>query len=274
MINYLKLVHFEVKRFWKLYAGLALVIALGQLTIVLYEANRFAAVIEKMRMTGKSFETILDNNGLMLLTNLTNSPFYMFTVMFGVIVLVIYMFFIWYRDWFGKNTFVYRLLMLPTNRMNLFFAKATTIFLLIFGLVALQILLLAAEQGLINLIVPKDFVRDMGINNILADGIIGIMIPDNFTHFLINYGLGFAALVTVFTAILLERSFRVKGIVLAIVYGILAFLVMSLPLFIQDFTGGYFYIKELVIMEILCGAFVVIAGMLISKYLLNNKITV
>ena len=30
---------------------------------------------------------------------------------------------------FGKNTFIYRLLMLPTNRLNIYLAKATTILL-------------------------------------------------------------------------------------------------------------------------------------------------
>ena len=40
-----------------------------------------------------------------------------------VVVLIIYVFFIWYRDWLGKNTFIYRLLMLPTARIQCLFSK-------------------------------------------------------------------------------------------------------------------------------------------------------
>ena len=53
-----------------------------------------------------------------------------------IVALIFYCFIIWYRDWFGKNTFAYRLLMLPTSRLNLYIAKATTILLFILGLLA------------------------------------------------------------------------------------------------------------------------------------------
>ena len=39
------------------------------------------------------------------------------------VVLIIYVFFIWYRDWFGKNTFIYRLFMLPTARINVYLQR-------------------------------------------------------------------------------------------------------------------------------------------------------
>ena len=39
------------------------------------------------------------------------------------VILIIYVFFIWYRDWLGKNTFIYRLLMLPTARIQCLFGK-------------------------------------------------------------------------------------------------------------------------------------------------------
>src|SRR5699024_2551778 len=57
----------------------------------------------------------------------------------GVAALLFYMFFIWYRDWFARNAFIYRLLTLPTSRMNVYFAKLTTIILTVIGLVAYQI---------------------------------------------------------------------------------------------------------------------------------------
>ena len=82
------------------------------------------------------------------------------------VALIIYVFFIWYRDWLGKNTFIYRLLMLPTARINVYLAKATTILLFVLGLVALQLLLLPIEGQVLQWMVPTEFRTDMSINEI------------------------------------------------------------------------------------------------------------
>src|SRR5699024_11106150 len=60
----------------------------------------------------------------------------------SIVVLLIYVFFIWYRDWFAKNTFIYRLLTLPTARLNVYLSNAPTIFLMVLELVALQLILI------------------------------------------------------------------------------------------------------------------------------------
>ena len=41
-----------------------------------------------------------------------------------IAALIIYVFFIWYRDWLGKNTFAYRLLMLPTDSNEYLFSES------------------------------------------------------------------------------------------------------------------------------------------------------
>src|SRR5690606_30997651 len=50
----------------------------------------------------------------------------------SVAVLVIYAFLIWYRGWFGRSTFAYRLLSLPSERRNIYFAKLTAILTFVF----------------------------------------------------------------------------------------------------------------------------------------------
>ncbi|WLV25072.1 hypothetical protein QR721_02195 [Aciduricibacillus chroicocephali] len=273
MINYMKLVHFEVKRFWKLYAGLALLIVLGQLAIVFFGAKQY-----KNMLKNTVVDTIDGRTGgeipSLSITNIIDSPIFLLTIMLGAAVLIIYMFFIWCRDWFGKNTFAYRLLMLPTNRMNLFFAKGTAIFLFVFGLVAMQVILVIIEQGIINSIVPKDFIDDLGFINSLNQSMLGVLIPATITGFLINYGLGLVVLITVFTVVLLERSYRVRGIIMAVIYCIATGFIILLPLLIQDWSRNYFYSGELLLMEIIFCALLVLCGLLISRYLLNRKITV
>ena len=134
------------------------------------------------------------------------------------VILIIYVFFIWYRDWLGKNTFSYRLLMLPTARINVYLAKATTILLYVLGLVALQLLLLPIEVQVLKWMVPSEFRTDFSINEIANFHDLRIFFPNNFIEFILYYGAGMAAVFIVFTAILFERSFRIKGIIYGILY--------------------------------------------------------
>lgn len=41
---------------------------------------------------------------------------------------------------------------------------------------------------------------------------LSVLFPDYFSDFLIYYGIGFMVVFLIFTAILFERSFQVKGI--------------------------------------------------------------
>ena len=89
--------------------------------------------------------SLSNNHGTMSFLNISKSVWFMGPIIVCGVTLIIYVFFIWYRDWLGKNTFSYRLLMLPTARINVYLAKATTILLYVLGLVALQLLLLPIE---------------------------------------------------------------------------------------------------------------------------------
>src|SRR5690625_7463543 len=51
----------------------------------------------------------------------------------------------------------------------------------------------------------------------------------NFFYFVIYYAIGFMAVFVLFTAILFERSFGVKGIILGVIYCVLAFLLLISP---------------------------------------------
>jgi len=274
MNNFLKLVHFELKRFSKLYMGLIAIIAVAQLLIALIIVNMYASDINRMLAQGKSSFEILGKMGKMSIGNIMNNNLFYMTLMVGAIPLIIYMFFIWYRDWFGKSSFIYRLLMLPTNRMNLFYSKAVAMFLFIFGLVAVQVLLLQVEHWIIGAIVPRDYNSNLDFLNLIDGSPLTVILPPTLEQFFLSYGVGAMLLVTLFTAVLLERSFRLRGIVIAILYCVVAGVVFFIPLFIQNLTEGYFYHKEEVWALIVSGLVVTICGITLSNYLLKRKITV
>src|SRR5690625_6144925 len=84
---------------------------------------------------GISMTEFIEWNGMMSMVKVIGSMWFMGPIALSVAAFIFYIFLIWYRDWFGKNTFIYRLLMLPTARLNVFLAKAISIMMMVIGLV-------------------------------------------------------------------------------------------------------------------------------------------
>lgn len=276
MNKYIKLVRFELNRFWNLYLILVGITVLLQLTGVIVLSKKYVAQAnEIMYNNALSPARFLEQyNHLSVPQQMMDSLWFTGSVMICVVTLVIYVFFIWYRDWLGKNTFIYRLLMLPTTRMNLYFSKMTTIILMVFGLVAVQILLFVIENRIMQSIVPADLRLDLSIWELPRFSWLSIVVPSTFTEWIIYYSSGFMVVCVLFTAVLFERSFRWKGIILAIIYGVLSVLVFISPLFVHSSLDGYFYPTELLGLEILAGLIVTAGAIGTGHYLLKNKIRV
>jgi hypothetical protein len=187
-----------------------------------------------------------------------------------------YIFLIWYRDWVGKNTFIYRLLMLPTTRLNIFYAKLTTILLMTLGLVAFQLVILPIEILVLKGMIPNDFRRDLGVSEIISSlPEMSIILPGSVVEFLLYYGAGLLLTSMLFTAILMERSFRWKGIIAGITYIASLVIILITPLLLQEYVlNGFFYAIELLVIEIILGLIVLATTIWVSGFLLKKKITV
>ena len=276
MNKYMKLVRFELNRFWNFYLILIGITVALQLTGVIVLSKKYVAQANQIMYENalSPAQFLQQYNPMTLYHQIIGSLWIAGPVMICVVTLVIYVFFIWYRDWLGKNTFIYRLLMLPTTRMNLYFSKITTIMLMVFGLVAVQIILLMIENQIIQSIVPTDLRLDLSIWEFPRVEWLSMLIPRTFTEWIIYYSIGFMAVCVVFTAVLFERSFRWKGIILAIIYAVLSVLVFTSPLFVHYSLDGYFYFAELLGLEILAGLIVTTGAIGTGHYLLKNKIRV
>lgn len=276
MNRYLKLVNFEVNRFLKLYLVLLGITILSQIIGVIVSSraylNRANEVMYKDLMSKDEF---IEQYGNISFYNFTQSAWFMLPIMLCVVVLVIYVFFIWYRDWLGKNTFSYRLLMLPTARITIYFAKATTILLLVLGLVALQLVLLPVESQVLQWVVPSEFRTDLSIYEITNLQNLSVLLPSIFIEFVLYYAGGMLAVFIVFTAILLERSFRIKGIIYGVLYCVGSLLIFFAPIFVNEFIlRNYFYPIELFFLELVAGLLVLACAIWIGNFLLKNKIRV
>lgn len=275
MKSFLKLLNFEVNRFFKLYLTLIGLIIVSQfIGAVVVSKGYMNDVDQVMYKKQLSMSQYTKDYGSYSFDRFVGSEWFLLPIFFSIAVLMIYVFFIWYRDWFGKNTFIYRLLMLPTERITIYFSKLTTIMLLVLGLVALQIVLISIEIQIVNSIIPTDLQSHFSIYDFDSLEMLDWVYPNTLTGFFLIYGVGLIFVAVLFTAVLIERSYGLKGIFIAIVYGMLSFGVFIAPLLVNRLLIGYFYTLEVFLMELVISIIVLVSAIWIANYLLKYKIRV
>lgn len=276
MNRFLKLVNFEFSRFLKLYLVLFGITVIFQMIGVVVESRKYVSRANKAIYEGlMSQSDFISQYGTMSFYRFSESLWFLGPIVLAGVTLLIYVFFIWYRDWLGKNTFSYRLLVLPTARLNIYLAKATTVLLLVLGLIALQLILVPIEMQMIKWLVPDEFRTDFSIAEISNHYYLGILFPKTMADFILIYGVGIVAVCIAFTAILFERSYRLKGIFFGILYAAASILIIFAPILVNEFIlGNYFYANELFYMELGTCLLTLAGAIWIGNYLMNKKIRV
>lgn len=277
MKNFIKLVNFELNRFFPIYAALGGLTILIQLIGVFITTNGYVSQIEDIKQSGITKEsTIISDIGMMGLNRFVEGLWFLGPIAICVVTLIIYSLFIWYRDWLGKNTFIYRLLMLPTERINLYFSKAVTIFLMVLGLVALQLVLLVLEGQLFSMLLPDAYFKAASLSQLITRSTyLELLYPSSLIFFLSHYSKGFLAILVAFTCVLFERCFKVKGIFMAGLYALLTLTVVALPYWIQILMNrNLFFESEIFWITFALTVVMALVSIWISQKLLNRKITV
>lgn len=282
MNRYIKLINFEINRFSKLYIGLLILTAVCQITSIFLVKSRYMQYAKNANYTSsiKAKEAFIASNGLLSFHQVLNHILFVAPIAICIALLLLYIFIIWYRDYFGKNTFIYRLFMIPTSRMTIYFAKASTILIMVLSLLAYQLILLPIEISIFNNIVPTDLLsKTTTIDLILNNQLFFVILPGSFAQFLLSYGIGIAGVFVVFTAILLERSYRWKGIVFGILYCLCIVALLISPLIMNDYlenngNGFSFYSYELFMIELAFIVLITVGTIYFSQYLLKKKVSV
>lgn len=277
MIRYLKLVNFELNRFRKIYFSLLVLTLISQFAGVLVQTKSFLndahEIINLENLTDKAY--ILEYGGFDF-THISSSLWFLAPIALSAVALIFYIFLIWYRDWFGKNTFVYRLLILPTSRMSVLLSKAAAIFLMVLGLVAFQLMILPIENALLEWMIPETFLNySMTIDSINhSNELLRIIIPRTFSQFLINYGVGLMIMFILFAIILFERSYHLKGIIMGILYTVAVTAVFVAPLAAIGYGIIYLYPGEILVLLLILGTCITGLTLWVSRWLIIKKITV
>ncbi|RPF55285.1 hypothetical protein [Aquisalibacillus elongatus] len=277
MRNFLKLTNFEFNRISKLLFSLMGFVLLIQLIGVFFEVwmynNRIDSLMTENQMTEAQ---ALNQVGELSFAMVMYSMFFLGPIFISVGAMLFYIFLIWYREWFGKNTFIYRLLMLPTERINIFFSKLVTIVVATLTLVGFQFLALLIENSIFNALVSDPFLSEMNVVNLISqDPLISMIFPHSLDGILLVYGFGAVIVGVLFTAILLERSYRIKGIAAAILYAIVVSALLASPFAVNELLlNGYMYPGEILFTFAVMALLVLMVSIVISRKLLNDKIRV
>ena len=277
MKYYGKLLNWEIVRFSKLYGALALLLLVSQFSGIWLTSNSYLS----------SARTWMDRNGgteaqyaerfqKLNLSNMYNSLWFGGAISLCAIVLVLYIFMIWYKEWFGRNTFAYRLLMLPTSRMNVYFAKLSAIVLFVFGFVALQLVIIPLQMATFLAMIPSELRQAVTFGELVRDEqLLNLFLPTYFIEFILYYGAGIMGVIVLFTAILLERSYRWRGIVAGVLYSAAALFLIIAPLGInENWLSFSLFPSEILLLQVLIGIGIIAISIGFSSFLLRKKVTV
>jgi len=278
---FVRLLNFEIRRFrWMLVGLMAITAALqiGSLvTTLLTKLESRRQNLLSWNGAQQDFESKWPPFSFVNLVEQELLMEFAWPILIGVAVIGIYIFFIWYREWFGKDTFVYRLLMLPQPRFHIYLAKGCAIVLFTFSLVAFQIVLIPLERWLFHLIVPEEMRLPSDFSAaVRAHPAWEILLPEAADQFVFSYGVGIISVMAAFTAILLERSFRGIGIVYGIGYAVVCAAAMVLPMEVLDMRNpdARLYPGEVLAVELTACAVVALVSLGLGYWLINRKITV
>src|SRR5699024_979474 len=114
MTKFIRLLNFEWNRIARFILGLLIFVFVVQLATVIYAVSDYKRhIINNNVRAGMTPTEIVNSYGGFSSLQFIYEPFFFLSIGVGIASVFFYIFFIWYRDWLGKNTFIYRLLMLP-----------------------------------------------------------------------------------------------------------------------------------------------------------------
>ncbi|NQX68834.1 hypothetical protein HQN90_22155 [Paenibacillus alba] len=277
MNRYSKLLNWEIVRFSKIFGALGLLTTVAQFLGIWLNAKAYLSSAENtMERNSLTAIQYVEQFNPAKMTNSFQSIWFEGSIALCAVTIFLYIFWTWYKEWLGKNTFAYRLLMLPTSRMNVYLAKLTAIVLYVLGFVALQFVLLPVQLAVFNSLIPSEWRQPVTIGELIGQNrFIHMLLPSDFIEFVLYYGAGVMSVIILFTGILLERSYRIKGIVAGVLYSAAAVVIFILPYLVADkWLNNNWFPSEVLLYQVVIGLCLTAVSLWLSSYLLRKKVTV
>ncbi|WP_214843524.1 hypothetical protein [Exiguobacterium sp. s150] len=268
-MNVLKLIGWEVERVTKPYLILISLLVVTQFAWLGYFLWSETALYEEIRRTGTPDYVLTFGNYI------GGTPFIL-SIGFAVAAMLLYSFWIWYRDFQGRGTFMMRLLLIPQQRMLVFVAKLATMTLMVLGLlsvqwIALKLQYISFTEWFDSQMIP---VRGTFEHAIRSDGTLYVMYPASLVNFLIHQMLVVLVILFIFTFVLMERSLWQRTLWAPILAMLMLGMLIVVPVTVFFFLENRLFMDEMVFVVILGLIGWVSATIWIGRRYLTKKLSV
>ncbi|MDO4432868.1 MAG: hypothetical protein Q4B80_06065 [Aerococcaceae bacterium] len=214
--SFMQLLFHEMNRAKKFYLILCAGVLLSQLFHISTEVYHF---IEYGRVAGGEGITYISLSML-----LHRNGGYHLIVVITAMLLLGYAILMWAREWLFQGKFIYRLMMLPTNRLAIAYAKIVAVLLMIFGILSLQAVILWGINAILPQILPHWVRYEEGVPALYP------ILPLKLSEFVMIYTVGTGFLVGIFNVVIFLCSSRAMGwlrrIAVLVLYGLLSYNVL------------------------------------------------
>jgi len=205
MKRWLLLTNEELKRSTKLLVLLISGLIVAEIASLLYQIYDYQHSIEATMRIEQISEMDAIERGDGPLKFAVAIDFYDSIIVLAMGMIILFAFWIWYRDWMGETKYIYRLLLLPGSRRAIFASKMTALLLVVTSLIGIQWVLLLLSRNLYLWLLPEPQQATSSINEYTKFmSAFYTMYPSDVLFILL---LAFIVTSFVFLTVLLERSF-------------------------------------------------------------------
>ncbi|MGL5329386.1 MAG: hypothetical protein ACRDD7_08960 [Peptostreptococcaceae bacterium] len=267
MNNILNLYSIEFKRIYKLYLGLLGVLLLGNIYNVSSKLNSIIHNVAEYKGIKPSINLLkLDKGKEFLFNRGIRDIEWMMNVILGlcVIMCLIYAVAIWYRDFLGRSKTGYTLFMLPINKFNVYIAKAITVVTMIFGIILAQMIFNNISYLIIGKLSELNVIEVVRVNNDIYNSALKL-IQTNFIDFIMINILGvILAVIVIFTGVMIQKSFKLIGFIVAPAY-VIGSIYMYLYISQKSLYTDELFIRHSIYYIVLFGISIGISYVLLNK---------
>lgn len=273
MNNILTLYNMEFKRIYKLYFGLIgtlLIANIASVCLGIYNTMRHIERNQFISMNFNLFKSYI--NGGDIKTFVTNQIHIFSSIVLGIAVLscLVYALIIWYRDYYSRSKTICALLTLPQKRFNIYLSKLLTILVMIYGIIVSQVLFWYIDIIILKIITGANMGEFINIfvnmtNNARNLSLISLYIID---FLMVNIFGVLLSVVVIFTGVLIERSYKRKGIALGGLY-----ILLSIGIYFFLLIKYASYSDQLLQISLIYYIVLFVLSIFVSYKLINSKIS-
>ncbi|MEH6945400.1 hypothetical protein [Bacillus sp. JJ722] len=219
---------------------------------------------------GVSMEEFIKSADKISLTSIIDqNPYPLIVLIFVGLGLILFGFYLWYKEWFGASKRIYTLLSIKGSRFRIFFSKLVVfmfVFIAYYGIVLFNIFV---SSLVLKFILPKEIIADNLVQNfILHSKVLPFIIPVSGEALLFNLSFLVMMFAILSVFVLWDRSKRIWGMVGGFIY-----MVSTVVLFFYLNTLDL-YTSERTLVNWAFTITVLTISTAISYYLLKKKVSI